>query len=329
MAKTSLTELDVVFISFDEPNADENYANLLQKVPWSKRVHGVEGSDQAHKEAAKLSETDRFISVDADNIVDAAFFDQEIDFEHPKFKDKVISWSARHSIHGLEYGNGGLKCWPVKYVMDMRTHENCESDEGQIDFCWKDTYVQMNNRYCETRANASPLQSFRGGFREGVKMSLDQGKKVDKNNFEKSIWYGNYQRLLIWCSVGADAENGLWAMYGARLGCMMTNLTDWDYIQVRDFKFLNELWNNEVAPQFASEDKNDPICHRSRYRWNNDKLLTKINNLGEVLRKELGMEIAELDATQSKFYKKTYSGIPRTGTYMTEEEMIQLKELNK
>ena len=26
------------------PNAEENYADLLTKVPWAKRVHGIEGS---------------------------------------------------------------------------------------------------------------------------------------------------------------------------------------------------------------------------------------------------------------------------------------------
>ena len=36
-------------------------------VPWAKRVHGVEGSDAAHKACANLSETDRFITVDGDN----------------------------------------------------------------------------------------------------------------------------------------------------------------------------------------------------------------------------------------------------------------------
>ena len=63
-------ELDIVFLSYDEPNADQHYADLCNKVPWAKRVHGVKGSDAAHKAAANLSETDWVITVDADNIVD-------------------------------------------------------------------------------------------------------------------------------------------------------------------------------------------------------------------------------------------------------------------
>ena len=70
----SINEFDIVYISYDEPNADENYADLLDKCPWAKRSHGVWGSDAAHKAAAALSETDRFITVDADNIVNDDFF---------------------------------------------------------------------------------------------------------------------------------------------------------------------------------------------------------------------------------------------------------------
>ena len=32
------------------PNAEENYADLLAKVPWAKRVHGIKGSAMVHPE---------------------------------------------------------------------------------------------------------------------------------------------------------------------------------------------------------------------------------------------------------------------------------------
>ena len=48
-------ELDVVFLSYDEPNADLHYADLCNKVPWAKRVHGIKGSDSAHKEHKSMS----------------------------------------------------------------------------------------------------------------------------------------------------------------------------------------------------------------------------------------------------------------------------------
>jgi len=328
MSKTCLSELDIIFISYDEANAEENYADLITKVPWAKRVHGVRGSDAAHKAAAKLSETERFITVDADNIVDSDFFDLVFDFDDPKFKGKVLSWAAKNEINGLVYGNGGLKCWPVQHVLNMKTHEASEDvndKRSQIEFCWDNAYLQMNNQYCHTYPNSSPLHAFRAGFREGVKMSLDQAEKVANDEFTSRIWHGNRKRLLIWLSVGADVDNGLWAIYGARLGCQMTNLTDWDYIQVRDFDYLTNLFNDSVLPQFDTVD-NDMSCVRSGISWTNQLLLDEIVRLGEELRESLNISLADLDTQGSLFFKNVYVNLPRNGRYVTEEEANKMNE---
>jgi len=79
MKKFKILDYDIIYLSYDEPNAEKNYADLCRKIPWAKRVHGVKGSDSAHKACARLSETDRFVTVDGDNIVDSKFFTQELD----------------------------------------------------------------------------------------------------------------------------------------------------------------------------------------------------------------------------------------------------------
>ena len=177
---TSINEFDIVFISYDEPNADENYNDLINKAPWAKRSHGVFGSDAAHKAAADLAETDRFITIDADNIVREDFFGVEIDMDKIRGSD-VVSWAGKNTINGLVYGNGGIKCWPKDVVYGMQTHENAPKGDkrAQVDFCWNINYVQMNNIYCDVMNNASPLQAWRAGFREGVKMGLVDGDIVD------------------------------------------------------------------------------------------------------------------------------------------------------
>ena len=80
MEKVRITDLDFVFISFNEPNKEYNYADLLNKVPWAKRVDGVVGFDSAHKAAADVAETEFFISVDGDNIIDESFLLQTLDW---------------------------------------------------------------------------------------------------------------------------------------------------------------------------------------------------------------------------------------------------------
>ena len=237
-------DCDIIYLSYDEPNAEKNYADLCTKVPWAKRVHGVEGSDAAHKACARLSETDRFITIDGDNIVDRDFLNQEIEFkEHVDLSTSVISWSAKNSINDLTYGNGGIKCWPKQHVLNMRTHENADADNiaAQVDFCWDLNYLQQNAIFSTIHNNATPQQAWRAGFREGVKMSLDQGAKPSIENFINGH-KRNLQRLYIWLMVGADVQNGLWAILGARAGLYMTMCTDWDYVQVRDFEYLNDLW---------------------------------------------------------------------------------------
>jgi hypothetical protein len=291
MSKFNTAELDCIFISYDEPNAEKNYADLLTKAPWAKRVHRVKGSDAAHKAAAQLSDTERFITVDGDNIVDPGFFNLTLDET-----EKQLSWCGKNVINGLVYGNGGLKCWTKDHVMNMRTHEAAEDANSQVDFCWNNNYQQMANLYSVSYNNASPLQAWRAGFREGVKMTLDNGVRQQLVNPKKQIVRRNYQRLLIWCNIGSDVDQGLWAIYGARLGCYMTNCTDWDYTQVRDFEYLNEL--------FKEKHYNDPM--------------EQIVMVGDQLRTKLNMPMHFFTSEQSKFFKEVWNNPPRFDT-MTRE----------
>jgi hypothetical protein len=286
-------EQDIIFLSYDEPNAEKNYADLCNKVPWAKRVHGVKGSDAAHKACAALSETEYFVTVDADNIVDPAFLEVEIDIEELGLTpDHVFSWCGKVHVNGLMYGNGGLKLWTRKFVNEMKTHENSDPEDtkGLVEFCFDDKYYQFNENYSESYTNATPFQAWRAGFREGVKMSLDQGAKVTDLS---TIWWQNYHRLLIWSSVGADVENGIWSILGAREGAYMTNCTDWDYANVRDFDYLTTYWNERHSNA-------EP-----------DVTTAYINFLGKELREKSKLEIANLDPAGSKFFKTVYNNTPR------------------
>ena len=192
----------------------------------------------------------------------------------------------------------------------MKTHEIAEDEGSQVDFCWDLNYIQMNEAYSYVMNNATPYQAYRAGFREGVKMSLDRGYKVDPDNFEKSLHDKNFYRLLIWSNIGRDVENGLWAMYGTRLGCYLTNLDpNFDYVNVRDFKWHTEYFQNEVMPQFAGGEEH---CVKSKYTWNKQKLLKETERLGTELRRKLNIPIAEIDEEGSKFHKKVYYNPPRS-----------------
>jgi len=318
---TPINEFDIVYMSYDEPNADYNYSNLLEKAPWAKRIHGVKGFDACHKAAARESETDRFVTIDADNIVRDEFFSLELDMSKVGQHD-VVSWAARNVINGLTYGNGGIKFWPKHVVENMKTHEISENTRSQTDFCWDIHYHQMNNIYSDVFANASAYQAYRGGFREGCKLGLEGGTVVDARQLKAKVHSRNYKRLLVWASVGADVENGLWSMYGTRLGIYLTNIKrhEWDFTAVRDFEWHTHYFNNEVMPKFA-DPEGDGMDHSTGWRYSTSKLWLECVKLGDILRSELGLEIGELDYNGSKFFKESFINPPRLGALVKEEHV--------
>ena len=56
---------DIVFISYNEVEADINWRTLKDKFPYAMRVHGVKGIHQAHITAANLAKTPMVYIVDA------------------------------------------------------------------------------------------------------------------------------------------------------------------------------------------------------------------------------------------------------------------------
>ena len=278
-----IVEFDIVFLSYDEPNADVHYADLLTKAPWAKRVHGVKGSDAAHKAAANLSDTEWFITVDADNIVHTEFFDLDLDMSDPKIQ--VYGWCGRNSVNGLRYGNGGLKIWKKEFVLNMRTHEASDSDRGQVDFCWEEGYRNFPRVYSNSIITGSPFQAWRAGFREGVKMTLLDGVRVPPMEIKERIWWHNIHRLRMWSTVGSHEENGLYDILGARMGTWMTNCTDWNYIDVRDFEILRDMYDQNIDHGNVEHD---------------------VIELGEKIKTNLGLDWPNFNSQQSKYTLDLY-----------------------
>jgi hypothetical protein len=266
-------------------------------VPWAKRVDGIKGSDAAHKAAADASNTDRFVLIDGDNLPDADFFNLQLHLDSTN-DACVFRWRARNSINGLMYGNGGMSCWTKEFVYNMKTHEASDgSDDTAVEFCFDPNYWAMHDCYSTTYPDATPYQAWRAGYREGVKMCLDRGTKPSVEEFSKRVQGRNYDNLCIWQTVGADNPNGLWAIYGARLGTFMTMLENWPYQEVQDFDRLKGLW--ETFGQL------DPV--------------EQINKLTKPLQNRLGLPITLLDDNASRFFKHHYRAVFRNRGPMVRE----------
>jgi len=289
--KVRISDLDFVYISYMEPNKEENWADLKNKVPWAKRVDGVVGFDSAHKAAAELAETDFFISVDGDNIIDPNFLLQTLDFEKTD-KKAVHRWRAKNSINGLVYGNGGLVGWDKQTCLNMHTHENAKDKKAEIDFCWTVKHENLHNCYSTSVINSKPFQAWIAGYREGVKMSLNQGEHIKPENFMKTIWGPNLRILSTWMTVGADVEHGKYAMLGARMGCYSTTVDTNEWIQIRDLDKMADFYEHAVRPESIDED---------------------LKIYGESIRQRIDLPVAELDEYQSRFIKYIYPPHKNTG----------------
>mgnify|MGYP000258649724 CR=1 FL=1 len=172
----------------------------------------------------------------------------------------------------------------------MKTHEAAEEERAQVDFCWENGYKNFPVTYSDSIITGSPFQAWRAGFREGVKMTLLDGVKVPPQEIEQLIWWHNIHRLKMWSTVGTHEVNGLFAVYGARLGTYMTNCTDWNHVDVRDFEILRELYDRDVA----------------HFENDSGALENETVELGKKLKLDLGFDWPYLSPTQSRYTLDLY-----------------------
>jgi hypothetical protein len=300
-----IADLDCVFLTYDEPNKEENWVKIKNMVPWARRVDGVKGSDAAHKAAADASDTDRFVLIDGDNIPDPEFFNLQLKLNHDE--NCVFRWRARNHINGLMYGNGGLSVWSKQFVYNMRTHEASDgSTENDVEFCFYPNYYAMHDCYSTTYPNASAFQAWRAGFREGVKMCLNKGARPTISEFQDRVHQRNFDHLTIWHNVGRDVNNGIWAIAGSRMGTYMTMITPtWDYRLVQSFDALEELW--------ATVQDSNPEMLAGRVA---EDLLTQL---------DLPMNVMGPD--ESRFFKQHYrSNWHNQGVMVREIDVIRNQE---
>lgn len=299
--------MDVFFITYDEPQKEEFWRELKERYPQARRVDGVKGFDRAHKECARQSSTGRFFTIDGDNKLLDSFFSVSIP-EHLLNTDYVLSWASQNSVNGLAYGNGGIKNWRRDVVNKMQSHEESVDEESAVDFCFSLSYFQLPEILSVSHINQTSFQAFRAGFREGIKMSLDRGKKITATatatlaqNFKQKIHASNLERLKIWGSVGSDTTYGLWAIYGCRLGCAEFYLNNTPIENIRDYDWFNNYWNKKILLDLLSHENEETY------------LLDNIRKLEEQLRAELGLDMSLLKPKDSQFFKSVYFNRPRQG----------------
>lgn len=196
------TKLDVVFITYHEPDAEKNWKRVLAKAPVAKRVDGVTGILEAHQAAARLSATDMFFVVDGDAYL---LDDFEFDFSPGIFdRDCVYVYHSVNPINQLSYGYGGVKIFPKQALLDSTTANTDITTSVGSKFKIIDKISNI------TAFNTSSFNAWRSGFRECAKLAAGV---IGNANADE-----NLARIAIWQTVGVGKPYGASAVAGAKAG---------------------------------------------------------------------------------------------------------------
>jgi hypothetical protein len=224
---------DIVFISYNEPNADENYQRLLERFPRAKRVDKVKGIHQAHIKAAEISNTEMFWVVDGDAVIETEFnFDHEASTYE---RDVVHVWRSKNPVNGLVYGYGGVKLLPKKLTLEINI------DASDMTTAISKKFKAMTAVSNITAFNTDPFNTWKSAFRECVKLS---SKIIDRQNNDETE-----ERLNVWCSLGKDQPFGDYAINGAIAG-KKYGLSNKDkpteIKKINDFQWLKEYYEQRT-----------------------------------------------------------------------------------
>ncbi len=231
MKKNQKIEFDIIFLSYDEPLAEEHWKRVKERFPHAKRVHGVKGILEAHKKCASLAKTDYFFVIDGDAYIldDFNFDNVPSDISENCF----YMWMSRNPINDLSYGNGGIKLFPGNIFNGVK-------DYG-VDIFVNLPHVQIYEVASINKFNSSPFCSWRAGFRECVQIASEHSKKIKRQT--------RIYLLNIWCNKGASRKFGKWCIKGARAGRRygMENVGNQKAIELmNDFDWLRERFYYEL-----------------------------------------------------------------------------------
>jgi CYTH domain-containing protein len=222
---------DIVFISYNESNADENFDRVNALYPRVKRVHGVKGIHQAHIKAAEQATTDNFWVVDGDAVIADDF---EFNYEIPVWEHNTVHvWRSQNPVNNLVYGYGGVKLLPRQLTLDMDVTR--PDMTTSISDKFKPVQVVSN----VTAFNTDEFSTWKSAFRECAKLA---GKTIDRQ-----VDTETEERLTVWCTEGADKPFGEFAIKGALAGRKFATDCPEDLFKINDFDWLYEQYEKDCS----------------------------------------------------------------------------------
>ena len=233
---------DIIFVTYGEHNAEQNWIKLVSRIPNAKRVSNVKGIYNAYKTAADNSETDYFFVVDADNIIEDDF---NFDYIPSDNSIGTFIWQAKNPVNQLTYGYGGLKMYKKSEFYSI---ENLPKNlSNPFDFMsFYDFPITSKIKFIKeiaslTHFNSSPFDAWKAAFRECCKLA-SFGTHLGLPEIQLS---DNKNRLGIWCTTGKDKPFGEWVILGAEEGKLfgLANINNISGLaKINDYNWLKQYF---------------------------------------------------------------------------------------
>jgi len=221
---------DIIFMSYEEPNADKHWDIVKKKFPCARRSHGVLGLPYAHQACAKMARTEMYYVIEGDNLITEEF---DPSFKPDKYgKDAVYVWRARNGVNDLVYGYSGIKLFPTEKVLAV-------DPDNVVDFTTaiSTKFVPYQVVGSTVHYDTDPFNTWKAAFRECVKLSskVIPGQKDAETD----------SRLNTWCTVG-KGDFGDYSIAGALAGSEYGKYAHTgDYKNINNWQWLKERFNNE------------------------------------------------------------------------------------
>lgn len=209
--------MDIIFISYDEPNAEENWKKLKAKFPRAKRCHGVKGRTLAYHTAAKMSDTHYFFAVFPTISVDDNF---DFNFQPDRLKNAChYIFHAKNPVNGLEYGHRAIILYN-KFLCISTIHPN-------LDFTLSQPHTVIPMLCGTSHFNTTPEISWRVAFREVIKLCEMKPTVESKYRLKKWCELGKGQYALLVQRGALDAVEYYKEVDGDKRSLMLSYELDW------------------------------------------------------------------------------------------------------
>jgi len=189
---------DVIFISYDEPDADQNWEILKNKCSRAQRVHGVAGMELALEAAADASTTPWYYAVFAKTRLHDGF-----DFSFvPDYmqQPKNYIFDCRNRVNGLEYGHMGIVMYNCQGIKTL----NQQGDFG-LDYTLSFPHESVPVLSCYGEFDQTPYHTWRTAFRECAKLAYFESETATVDGeYRLRTWLEKAQGPYAdWCLRGA------------------------------------------------------------------------------------------------------------------------------